>query len=191
MVSCITASIELAAIADPNLEYIPQEEILKRANITLRYPVPFQNPKTNKTETRDLIPDAIFGLEYRQTGGSKYRFFLVEADRGTEPTRSSKFNRKSHHRNFMQYREYVGRGLYKDHLKLTAGVMVLNVTTNQQTTNNMIDLVGEISPKGNSYLLFQTCEQFGGYFKPPKLLTELLLSNWQRSRLGNSYIAET
>jgi len=179
MVSCITASIELATIADPKLAYIPQEAILERANTTLRYPVPFTNPKTGKTETKDLIPDAIFGLEYKQPGSSKYRFFLVEADRGTEPTRSSKFNRKSHHRNFLQYREYVGRGLYKKHLNLTAGIMVLNVTTSEQTMANMIGLVGEISPRGNSYLLFQTCEQFGGYFKPPKLMLELLIKEWR------------
>lgn len=188
MVSCITASIELATIARPNIEYITQEAILERAGTTLRYPVPFKNPKTEKQETKDLIPDAIFGLEYKQAGGSKYRFFIVEADRGTEPTRSSKFNRKSHHRNFLQYREYVGLGLYKKHLNLTAGMMVLNVTTNQQTMNNMINLVGEISPKGNSYLLFQTFEQFGQYFKPPKLLPELLTSGWFRSGAGSFLI---
>ncbi len=181
MISCITASIELATLADPTLEYIPQEQILERADTTLRYPVPFENSVTGKTETKDLIPDAIFGLEYKQEKGSKYRFFIVEADRGTEPSRSSRFNRKSHLRNFLQYREYVGRGLYKDHVKLTAGMMVLNITTTTGTMDSMINLVSEMSKRGNSYLLFQTCENFGRYFKPPKPIWELLNGEWHRA----------
>ncbi|MCP4184270.1 MAG: hypothetical protein GY761_13300 [Hyphomicrobiales bacterium] len=181
MVSCITASIELATMADPKLGYIPQEQILERADTALRYPVPFKNPVAGKTETKDLIPDAIFGLEYKQAGGSKYRFFIVEADRGTEPSRSSNFNRKSHLRNFLQYREYVGRGLYKDHLKLTAGMMVLNVTTNTITMSNMIKLVNELSQQGNNYLLFKTCKSFGQYFKPSKPNFDILDRKWRRS----------
>ena len=66
MVSCITASIELSTLTDPTLEYIPQEAILERAETVLRYPVPFKNPATGMKETKDLIPDAIFGLEYKQ-----------------------------------------------------------------------------------------------------------------------------
>ena len=185
MVSCITASIELATLADPKLEYIPQEAILERADTTLRFPVPFRNPVTGKNETKDLIPDAIFGLEYMLEKGSKFRFFIVEADRGTEPSRSSKFNRKSHLRNFLQYREYVGRGLYKKHLQLTSGILVLNITVNKTTMENMIRLVRDISMKGNSYLLFQHCECFGRRFLPPKLMNSLVREKWERSNLGS------
>lgn len=184
MVSCVTASIELATLADLTLEYIPQEAILERAKTALRYPVPFKNPVTGKKEIKDLIPDAIFGLEYKQEGRSKYRFFVVEADRGTEPSRSSKFNRKSHLRNFLQYQEYVGRGLYKEHLQLTAGIMVLNVCTNERTMENMINLVEEISQTGNSYLLFQSCAGFGIYFKPSKPISSCLMNYWFRSKLS-------
>ena len=174
MVAAITASIELATLDDPNLIYIPQHAILERANTTLRYPVPFRNPTTGKELQSDLIPDAVFGLEYRHGGKSSFRFFVVEADRATEPSRASKFNRKSHLRNFLQYREYVGRGLYKEHLKLTAGLLVLNVTTSEATMANMLKLAAEVSPGGNSYQLFQACPQFGKYFKPAKPLSDLL-----------------
>jgi hypothetical protein len=85
---------------------------------------PFINPVTGYEQAVDLIPDALFGLEYNTRGKKSYRFFLVEADRGSEPSRSSRFNRKSHMRNFLQYREYVGHGCYKDHLGLTAGMLV-------------------------------------------------------------------
>jgi len=165
MVSCITASIELATLDNSNLNYIPQSTILKRAGERLRFPVPFIDPKTKREVKSDLIPDALFGFEYVDGGRKLYRFFLVEADRATEPTRASKFNRKSHLRNFLQYREYVGRGLYKEHFGLTAGMLVLNVTSSQRTMENMIKLLGEIAPKGNTYKLFQAVEEFGGVFQ--------------------------
>lgn len=182
MVAAITASIELATQSDPSLTFIPQHAILERACTVLRYPVPFDNPITGKEETRDLIPDAVFGLEYDGPDGKSFRFFIVEADRATEPSRASRFNRKSHLRTILQYRSYVGRGLYKDHLNLTAGVMVLTVTTEPQTMAKMLELANEVSEgRGNSYLLFRTAEHFGRYFKPPKPLPELLQGEWERS----------
>ncbi len=184
MVACVTASIELATLEDPDLTYILGSAILERAETSLRYTVPFENPKTGKTEKVDLIPDALFGLEYNNGVKKSYRFFLVEADRASEPSRTSKFNRKSHLRNILQYREYVGRGLYKDHLNLTAGMLVLNVTTSEQTMRKMIELTGEVSPKGNSYMLFRTAEQFGRYFKPPKPMLGLAIDQWRRAVLG-------
>jgi Replication-relaxation len=185
MVAAITASIELATLDEPNLTYIPQHAILGRAGTTLRYSVPFKNPKTGKVLQSDLIPDAVFGLEYHHGGKSSFRFFVVEADRATEPSRASKFNRKSHLRNFLQYREYVGRGLYKEHLKLTAGLLVLNVTTSEATMANMLKLAAEVSPGGNSYQLFRACPQFGKYFKPAKLLDGLLAGDWERVGSGS------
>jgi hypothetical protein len=182
MVSSITASIELATLNNLSINYIPQHSILARAGATLRHPVPFTNPATGRIEERDLIPDAVFALEYARGAEKSYRCFVVEADRATEPSRASKFNRKSHLRNILQYREYVGRGLYKEHLGLSAGMMVLNVTTSEQTQAKMMELALETSEgRGNSYLLFRTAEQFGRYFKPAKPMTELLEGEWVRA----------
>lgn len=191
MVAAITASIELATLDDPNLNWIPQHHILSRANARLRYPVPFKNPTTGRDEKSDLIPDAIFGLEYSQGGKSTFRFFLVEADRGTEPSRASSFNRKSHLRNFLQYREYVGRGLYKKHLGLSAPLLVLNVTTSVATMVNMLKLAEKLSPQGNSNQLFQNTPHFGGYFKPPGLVGSLLTDAWYRARFAPMRIDRT
>ncbi|RWQ58829.1 replication-relaxation family protein [Mesorhizobium sp.] len=189
MVACITASIELATFDDPTLVYIPQHVILERAGASLRYPVPCLNPPTGKTEVKDLIPDALFGLEYQKDGKSYYRFFVVEADRGTEPSRTQTFNRKSHLRNFLQYREYVGRGLYRDHLKLTAPLLVLNVTTNERAMANMMRLAQSLSGQGN-YLLFRTAEQFGRYFKPSKTMPELMDEPWARTGSSTSFLID-
>lgn len=182
MVSCITASIELATLATPHLTYIPQHRILERADVPLRARVPFQDPATKRQECRELIPDAMFGIEYKVGSSARYRFFLVEADRNTEPNRSRRVDRKSTLRSVLQYREFIGRGRYKEHFSLTSGMSVLTVTTSRARMENMMALVSEIAPSGgNSYMLFQSVPAFGQYFKPPVPMTHMLSSPWQRA----------
>lgn len=159
LVASITASIELATLQRTDINFIHQHQILERAETTLRCTVPFINPVTRKTEKRDLIPDALFGLEYVKDEQPTYRFFVIEADRGTEPTKSSKFNRKSHLRSFLQYENYIAKGLYKDHLNLTAGLLILNVVVHETTMHAMQNLLTKLYPKGNAYHLFQTVDE--------------------------------
>lgn len=185
MVANITASIELATLDNPNLNYIPQHQILERANADLRYLIELPIPRSKRTREVDLIPDALFGLEYLKGTSKTYRIFLVEADRGTEPTRTSQFNRKSHQRNFQQYREYIGKKLYKSHLSLKSGLLVLNVTKDQVTLDRMMGLGEEFFEKGNTYMLFQKAEVFAGNFSPPKPLDQFLTQEWQRISYEN------
>ncbi len=191
MVSCITASIELATLARSDINYITQHQILERAGTALRYPTRIKDPKTGKSYTKELIPDALFGLEYKIKGKSYYRFFVLEADRGTEPTTSSNFHRKSQLRSLLQYREYVGKGLYKDHLGLTSSMLVLNVFTEPSKLDRVLRLTEDLSgPAGNSYMLYCTCENFGPVFKPAKPMPELLEDLWQRAGQDAFRIAE-
>lgn len=170
--ACVTASIELATLATDDVRYIFQDEILKRAGTAFRFSLP---------NLPDLIPDALFGLEYMTSEGKCYRFFLVEADRATEPGRSTGA-RKSYERTITQYREFVGRGLYKQALALTAGMMVLNVTTNETHRQNLVELTRATSREGrNTYMLYQALPQFGTVFKPPKPLPHLFTSEWGRA----------
>ena len=71
--------------------------------------------------------------------------------------------------------------MYKEHLRLTAGLLVLNVTTSEQTMRKMIELTGEVSPQGNSYMLFQVAGEFGRFFKPPKPMLGLTIDQWRRA----------
>ena len=180
MVAAITSSIELATLHCQSVTFIPQHAILTRARTSLRCQVPFVNPASGKEERHDLIPDALFGLEYRSGKQSSFRFFVVEADRGTEPTRTGSFSRKSHLRHFLQYREYVAGGLYRGHLKLTAPLLVLNVTANRATMTGMMKLAAELSPGGMTYQCFQSVPQFGRFFKPARPLPSLLQQAWER-----------
>lgn len=177
MVACITASIELATLARGDIRFIFQDEIMKGPLWT---PVPYTH--NGRTETRDLIPDAIFALAYRTEAGERYRIFSLEADRCTEPGRSGSFDRKTQLRAVLQYRAYVGKGLYKAHLGVNAPMLVLTVTTSTARLRNLVGLVARTSATGrNSFMLFQRLPQFGRHFVPPKPLPQLLSEPWHRA----------
>jgi len=184
MVSCITASIELATLGRPDLRYIPQSEILARAETELRYRTTIAEPLNGRDRQTDLLPDALFGLEYQTDRGRRFRFFLVEADRGTEPATSANFNRKSFLRCLMQYERYIGCTEYRDHLKLTAPILVLNVGSDAARIARMIALATQEYPQGNAYMLFQTWADFGPVFRPPQPGPFLLDGIWERAGLS-------
>jgi hypothetical protein len=184
MVACITASIELATKQDSTLRFISEQEVLARSpNKTLEIPcsISYTNPRTGKRSAleKPLIPDALFGIEY---GQGSYRFFMLEADRDHEPIRRADLQETSYLRKVLQYREVIEKGLYKRHFGMTAGMLVLNVTTNFQHMRNIIELVSDITNgKGSPYLLFKTMPQFGKYLTVPPVSHELLTAPWLRS----------
>jgi hypothetical protein len=188
MTACITASIELATLERDDVSYIPQSTILARAKATLRYPVSIIDPATKRQMTKDIIPDAIFGLRYHTPDGDRFRFFAVEADRATEPTTSANWNRKSFERSLRQYDAYVADGAYRQHLKLTAPLLVLNVLTDQARMERMVEFVARSYPNGNSFMLFQAWQAFGGAFRPPRPQSSFLDSDWGRGGLASSCI---
>ena len=190
MASSITASIDLATREHLDLSFIPQTDILERADTDLSYPVEFVDPVTTSQVKKTLKPDAVFGLVYHTAAGDRYRFFVVEADRSTEPFSSRNFNRKSVLRNYVQYRTYVGQGKYKEHLKLTAPLLVLNVCSDVDRAARMQKLITDQGEGGNSYLLFQVWEAFAAPFRPPRPSSALLFSPWARPGTADMVIAK-
>lgn len=184
MTSCITASIELATLGRDDVAYIPQSAVLERAGADLRYPVTITDPSTGWCGPKDLIPDAVFGLRYHTTQGDRFRFFALEADRATEPTTSANWNRKSFERNLAHYEAYVGGGAYRQHLGLTAPLLVLNVLSDQRRMERMVEFVAKRYPHGNSFMLFQAWEDFGPVFRPPEPSPALLSGGWLRGGLA-------
>ena len=180
MVACVTASIELAAEARSDLSYIPGSTILARATTPLRYPIASIDPVTKTRRSQDLVPDAIFGLTYHTQLGDRYRFFVVECDRATEPLTSANGRRKSWQRALQHYHAYIAQGAYKTHLKLTAPLLVLNVTSDPMRLTKMIaQTEREMGPC--SYQLFQAWEVFGPLWRPPSPHPELLEQPWRRA----------
>jgi protein involved in plasmid replication-relaxation len=181
MIASVTASMELACMARSDVEYIPQWKILERAHTTLEADVSYVDSASGKPVQKRLKPDALFGLEYRSHGRSRYRFFVVEADRATEPLTTKTFNRKSARRSFAQYRAYIERGLYKQHLNLTAPVLVLNVTTSEARRDALIKTLLSDMPGGNDYMMFQHWEAFASPPTVPKPNPALLSGSWLRA----------
>ena len=181
MVACITASIELETRERSDLEFIPAAAILDRAEATLRYPVTFAEPGLREPITKDLVPDALFGLRYRTSTGDRFRFFLVEADRGTEPQTSGTWHRKSLRRTLLQYRAYVGGGGYREHLRLTAPLLVLTITTSNERMERLCRLIEADVPDAAPYMLFQSWEAFGTVFRPPEPNPPLLRAPYRRA----------
>ena len=188
MTSCITASVEIATLEQEDVSYIPQSEILTRAETDLRFPVTVTDPATGWCGQKDLIPDAVFGLRYHTERGDRFRFFAVEADRATEPTTSGNWNRKSFERNLLQYEAYVADGAYRAHLGLTAPLLVLNILSDAKRMERQVHFVSERYPHGNAFLLFQTWKDFGPIFRPPEPNLDFLSVVWSRGNTTPFYI---
>ena len=64
---------------------------------------------------------------------------------------------------------------------MTAGMLVLNVTTNFQHMHNIVGMVDELTNgKGSPYLLFKTLPHFGKYLQVPPVIEDLVTAPWNR-----------
>lgn len=170
MTPCITASIRYA-IRETGIQYIPQHKILEKKAKSL---------VISDVLGHDLVPDGIFGLQYLN---GAHRYFFVEADRGTEP-QESKHSRKSIRRNYLQYREFIGGGYYKNHFGIDGSAVVLNLTILPDRLVNMVDVVKRASESGRStFSLYQYTPDFGvNNFEPPHQPLDYLVNlPWKRS----------
>lgn len=186
MVSCITASLELAVRENPTLRFIPQAEILARSpNKTLTMPcrISYANTRTGKSQTLEapVVPDALFGIEYAVRNQKYYRFFVIEADRSNEPVVRASLNETSYLRKVLQYRELVGNGHYRAHFGMKSAMLVLTVTTNTRHMHNIMRMAEAVFGRtGCPYLLFKTMSEFGDQLRVPDPSPQLLSEPWER-----------
>lgn len=122
-VAKVTAGVELDCLKSPDHNYIQGWKVLERAQTKLRYPVTFKDPGTGRVLTRELIPDQLYGIEYLTEEGPRYRFYVVEVERGTNPKTSTQ-DRKSVERMEAMYEVYIGQRKYREHLGLRAPVVL-------------------------------------------------------------------
>jgi hypothetical protein len=191
MVCDILASIEIGIRADPQLRLISWEEILAKmpaagANrdnpLELPCQVAFTFPrsKTTHRSSKPLIPDAVFGVEYKPT--KSFRFFALEADRNHEPVMRNNLSQTSYLRKILQYRE-IAKGAYKTQWGLP-NLLVLNVTTSEAHMQNIMSLVTKLTDgKGTSYLLFKTMPSLASLEKAPAPDACMLTEPWLRAGL--------
>ena len=86
----------------------------RSAGTTNRFPTTYTDPYTHQRIRKDLIPDALYGLEYVREDGLYYHFWAVEIDRGTVPKTSPNTQRKSLERQRLQYEDWIGNGKYRE-----------------------------------------------------------------------------
>jgi len=140
MICEILASIELGTLVRPDLRFIPWPEIIAKAPASAQErAIPFGMtaalPQT--AEKAVVVPDAVFGLEYRHDHRKFYRFFALETDRGTMPLARSNRHQTSYLGKIAAYRGIFDRQAYKTELGLP-NLLVLTVTTSERRKSEIV-----------------------------------------------------
>jgi hypothetical protein len=145
----ILASLDLGLRANPHLRFIPWPEILARAPETVRAcGVPLRLPVPSDGY---LVPDGLFGLEYAHGDTKAYRFFALEADRGTMPVLRSTAGQTSYLRKVAAYREIIAHRVHKAQWGLP-NLLVLTVTANESRVQEIIRRVQDGAGGGPAFL---------------------------------------
>lgn len=150
MTACVTGSIDIAA-ARAGVAYIPAHRILQRAGVGLAVSI----------GRHRLIPDQLFGLDY----GGRYRFYCLEADRGTEVGISAG-RRKSWRVMLESYRALLGEGLYRRHFQLTAPMILLVALSSRTRMEGFLVLARQVMGEAAHLVLAQVIDGFEGPFRP-------------------------
>ncbi len=82
-------------------------------------------------------------------------------------------------RKVLQYRLLIGSSDYKRQLGIDAKLAALTVTTNRQHMLEIMQMVRQELGQAR-YLFFTSLPQFGGLFRVPPLIEDLLQRSWER-----------
>lgn len=163
------ASIELGTRNVEGSRFIGWSETLARApDATRAASKPSHLPLVSG---RSVVPDAVFGLEYNVAGKKTYRFFALEADRGTMPVERSSPVQTSYLGKLAAYGEILAHQVYRTSWGVP-NLLVLTLTTSEARKSAIIAKLGTAS----AALLFKAA-------RPSTLaspLTVLLSEPWER-----------
>ena len=119
-----------------------------------------------------------FGLEYTVDGARKYRFFALEADRGTMPVQRSKPGQTSYLGKIAAYREITKQQVHKAHWGIP-NLLVLTITTGEARMQAMMAGLGN-DVGGNASFLFKAIAA-ADLARPAN---HLLCKSWSRAGLS-------
>ena len=182
MICEVLASIELAVRADGRLRFIAWPEILARAPEAVRASAtPFRLPLPSGGY---LVPDGIFGIEYRGGEAKTYRFFALEADRGTMPITRSNPKQTSYLGKLASYGEVIGRQVHKTHWGIP-NLLMLTLMNNGARMKEVVERL-EGRAGGNAAFLFKSID--ASALRAP--VVQLLLGPWERAGHATICIAD-
>jgi hypothetical protein len=179
MVSCTTASLQVAVNDNSMLKWEPRGLILSEAPTkSLRFPCAIA--RNGYSSNRHLIPDDLFGIEY--IGERPYfRLFAVECDRGNEPYERANLDETSLHAKFLRYQKVIGGREYQAHLGRKCGMLVLFVFTTTSKMQGFLERVTEWNGAPCPWILAKTVPCFGKRLSVPPVMRELLTTPWLRA----------
>jgi hypothetical protein len=168
------ASTELGTRQHPAVRFISWPEILAKAPAQTRVSaLPFQFPAMATSPA--IAPDALFGIEYATGEAMAYRFFALEADRGSMPVVRSDSSKTSFMAKAAAYREIVARKMHKSQLGIPT-LLVLTVTTSEARMKEMLKQT-EAQFGGNPLFLFKSVDVSD--LSAP--VTRLFFEPWERA----------
>ena len=176
MVCELLGSIELGARQRPGMRFIPWPEILAKAPAETRaLAAPFRFPATAASPA--IVPDGLFGIEYGLGVMKTYRFFALEADRGTMPVMRTNRSQTSYLGKIAAYRAIISSQGYKSHLGIPV-LVILTVTASETRATDIIERLQD-QAGGNAAFLFKAVDAA----KLSTPTTGLLFEPWARAGL--------
>jgi len=180
MICEILASMELATRGRDDIRFIPWPEILAKApEATRRSAKPYT---LSVAGGESVIPDALFGLEYRHDGRKSYRFFALEADRGTMPVVRTGKPGTSVLAKLETYRAFLAQEGYRRSLGVP-NLLVLTVTASETRCNEITERCAAQRAEWRPFL-------FRAFSRKVTPDCELLFKPWLRVRETAICIAE-
>jgi len=125
-----------------------------------------------------LVPDGMIGIEYDLGEKKAYRFFALEADRGTMPLSRSDRNQTSLFGKLAAYRDVIVRQAHKTHLGIST-LFVLTLTPSQERKNEILRRIESQMGNAAATFLFKTVD-VSAFTKP---VIRLFFESWERAGL--------
>ena len=140
----------------------------------------------NKEYQINLRWDDDFILDYE----ARQSLFILEADKGNEVNMTEDMRRKSEFRSWLQYREFIGRGLYRKHFKTDKAAIVLHVFNKKAKMENVMALHEKWTDgKGSNYHAYRLDTRFEEPdFAAPKVSYDNYFQPWKRVNKPDLFI---
>jgi hypothetical protein len=176
LICAVLASIELVTRSRADIRFIPWPEMLAKAPESTRQSA---KPFLLSYGSESVVPDALFGLEYRHDGRKSFRFFALEADRGTMPISRASNLGTSVLAKLGAYRNILAREVHRTKIGIP-NLLVLTVTTDRDRCSEIVRRFGERVGEAPQFL-FQAITDSGVLVRPN---SGLLSAAWDRPYLA-------
>lgn len=175
MICEVLASIELAVQSAPETAFVPLPTILTKAPVSIHRAKHPLRLIVGANPGAFVVPDALFGLRYDSGGKNAYRFFAVEADRGTMPIVRTRTGQTSLLAKLTTYQHAIATQAHKAQLGIP-NLLVLTITTSEARLRAIIrQLDGRTGDAANFLFKSFSCDDL---LRPTN---HLLFEPWVRA----------